>query len=78
MLNEIKKDYKELLVAESAMNNYQDMEVSYNEYADHAYQDYLEYSFYEFLSELKDNCIVPKTYNYPSNINDIKRFWEVA
>lgn len=50
----------------------------YGSFADQTYQDYLEYSFYEFLLEMQEECMVPKPYSLPINTATIKQFWEVA
>ena len=44
---------------------------------DQGYRDYMEYSFYEFLYSMKNDCIVPKTHNPSNNLKSIHRFWEV-
>jgi hypothetical protein len=39
--------------------------------------DYMQYSLYKFLCELKKDCMPPKIYNLTSDLTKIEKFWEI-
>ena len=58
-------------------NSIEYMDTHYEECAEQAYQDYMEYSFYEFLYGIRTDCMAPRAYNPPNDLRSIHRFWEV-
>lgn len=63
------------------MDAYEHMELFpdyYENLANENYQDYMEYTFYVFLNDLKENCRPPKVYCLPNDFTKITEFWEVA
>jgi len=59
-------------------NSIYQLDSHYQSLADQAYQDYLEYSLYEFLCQLKKDCNSPRTYILPNDLTRITRFCEVG
>ena len=56
------------------------LENSYALYDEREYEMYLESCFHDFSEEMKQNSMLPKTYDLPSSsdVRAVHSFWEVV